>query len=289
MSLRLLILAPDRAEPRFAEVTGRPLGRLAAVLAGAGVAVEARPWTEADDTRGFDAVSPLLAWSYHARQADWAARLERLAAGAAPVVNPAEALRWNTTKTYLAGLEAAGVPIVPTLFVEAVTPEAIAAAHDRFGDEIIAKPQVSGGAFATVRIVRGAAAGGGPAGPAMLQPFLPAVAGEGEISLLFFGGVFSHAVGKVARAGDFRVQSQHGGAYAPIAPPAGALAVAARALAAAGRALAYARVDLIRDPAGALRLMELEAIEPDLYLQHAPDGGAAFARAMRRALEEQLA
>jgi len=119
----------------------------------------------------------------------------------------------------------------------------------------------------------------------MLQPFMPAITAEGELSLLFFDGVFSHAVAKMAREGDFRVQFQHGGRYQAIQPGADALKAATRVLEAAARPLTYARIDLLRAADGALQLMELEAIEPDLYLEHAPDGGAAFARAMVRAIE----
>jgi glutathione synthase/RimK-type ligase-like ATP-grasp enzyme len=174
------------------------------------------------------------------------------------------------------------------LFVDQLSAEAVAEAHARFGPDIIAKPQISAGAHETIRLAAGDRFEGGPGGPAMLQPFMPAVSGEGELSLLFFDGVFSHAVGKVAKAGDFRVQFQHGGSNAAITPRPDAFEAAVQVLAAAGRPLTYARVDLIRDPQGRLRLMELEAIEPDLYLEFAPDSGAAFARAMRRALEAGL-
>jgi glutathione synthase/RimK-type ligase-like ATP-grasp enzyme len=280
-----MLLTPAPDEPRFASIAHEWADRLAAALALAGIAAETRRWTEADDLTGFDGVSPLLAWSYHQHPAAWAARLDALAACGLAVVNPVRALRWNTSKTYLADLEARGVPIVPTLFVGQVTPTALAEAHARFGAELIAKPQVSGGSFATVRVSGGALPSDGPPGPAMLQPFLPSITGEGELSLLYFGGVFSHAIGKVARAGDFRIQYQYGGTYGAIAPPAEALDLARQTLAAADDALTYARIDLIRDTDGRLRLMELEAIEPDLYLEHAPDGGLAFARAMRAALE----
>ena len=119
---------------------------------------------------------------------------------------------------------------------------------------------------------------------AMIQPFLPSVSGEGEISLLHFDGVFSHAVGKVAKAGDFRVQPQFGSTIGPITPPPVALDVAQAVLAAAPGRLTYCRVDLIRHPDGTLRVMELEAIEPDLFLEHAPEAGAVFAAAVKRAL-----
>ena len=286
--MRLLVLTPAREEPRFAAIASTWLERLKAVLGPAGVDAEARPWTELGDLDGFDGVTPLLAWGYHQAPAQWDGLLAALAEPGPPVVNGVAALVWNTRKTYLAKLEAAGAPVVPTLFVETATRAAIDEAHARFGDQIIVKPQVSGGSFATLRLVRGEDAfdpGVGPQGAAMLQPFMPAVAREGELSLLYFDGAFSHAVAKVAPPGDFRVQSQHGGVYRAITPEADARAVAERVLAAAGRSLTYARVDLIRDPQGELRLMELEAIEPDLYLEHAPDGGAAFARAMLWALD----
>jgi glutathione synthase/RimK-type ligase-like ATP-grasp enzyme len=285
--MRLLVLTPAREEPRFAAVASTWLDRLNAVLGPAGVDAEARPWTELGELDGFDGITPLLAWGYHQAPAQWIQLLARLARAGPPVVNGVDALVWNTRKTYLAELEAAGASVVPTLFVETATQAAIAEAHDRFGDEIILKPQVSGGSFATLRLVRGGAydAEAGPSGPAMLQPFMPAVAREGELSLLYFDGAFSHAVAKVAPTGDFRVQSQHGGIYRAITPELDAREVAEQVLRAAGRSLTYARVDLIRDPQGQLRLMELEAIEPDLYLEHAPDGGAAFARAMLWALD----
>ena len=285
MSLRLLLLTQAPDEPAFAAMAREWARRVAGALGRAGIEAETRRWTEADDLSGFDGVSPLLAWSYHSHPTAWAARLDALAASGLPVVNAPRTLAWNTTKTYLADLEARGVPTVPTLFVDRVTPGAIAEAQARFGAELIAKPQVSGGAFATVRISNGRVPPGGPQGPAMLQPFLPSILNEGELSLVCFGGVFSHAVAKIARPGDFRIQALHGGTDAAARPSAEALDLAARALAAAEGAPAYARIDLIRDQDGRLRLMELEAIEPDLYLEYAPDGGEAFARAMRAALE----
>ena len=283
--MRLTILTPAPDEPRFASVAQDWLARLARALEPQGVNVAACPWTACAGAGDADGVSPLLAWGYHQKPRAWRALLDRLAEAEVPVVNPAATLAWNTRKTYLAELEAQGAPIVPTLFVERLDAEAVAQAHDRFGADIIAKPQVSGGSFQTLRLAPGAALADAPDGPAMLQPFLAAVTGEGELSLVYFNGAFSHAVSKRAAAGDFRVQVQHGGLYAPLVAPPEALAAAEAVLAATGRRLVYARVDLIRDAAGALKLMELEAIEPDLYLEHAPDSGAAFARAMLWALD----
>lgn len=285
-SLRLAILTPAPDEPRFAALADRWFERLAEPLRAEGVEPAPRSWTEADDLGDFDAVAPLLAWSYHARAAQWDGLLDRLGRARARTVNPLDTLAWNTRKTYLGGLEQAGAPVIPTLFADRLDAGLIDQAHGRFGAELVAKPQISGGSFETVRLSAGRPAPTLPRGPAMVQPFMPSVSGEGELSLVYFDRCFSHAVAKIAKADDFRVQYQHGGLTSALHPPPEAFVAAERVLAATSRTLIYARIDLIRDPDGRLRLMELEAIEPDLFLEHAPDGGAAFARATRRALAD---
>ena len=109
---------------------------------------------------------------------------------------------------------------------------------------------------------------------------MPAIECEGEISLIWLGGEFSHAVEKRPRAGDFRTQPELGARIAPHRPADDELATAERILAAADEPLLYARVDLIRGLDGAPVLMELELVEPDLYLEHDPRGGGAFAEAV---------
>ncbi len=102
---------------------------------------------------------------------------------------------------------------------------------------------------------------------------------------MLFGGQFSHCIVKRPKAGDFRVQPHLGGTETPCAPPTGAIALAQAALKAAPAPATYARVDMIEGEAGALQIMELELIEPALWLQHAPDKGAAFAEAIKAAIE----
>lgn len=280
---RIALLTPAAHNP-YVRVWGPAFDRLMAALSGAGLEVVAIEWPKAAGA-DVDAVLPLLAWGYHQDAADWLAMLEALEARGVKALNPAAVLRWNTTKTYLADLEAAGVPVVPTVFVDRADDAAVAQARAGLGaDTVVVKPQVSGGSHETVKLGPGEALVGGPSGAAMIQPFLPSVSGEGEISLLYFDGVFSHAIGKVARQGDFRVQPQFGSTIGPITPPPGALDVAGKVLAAAPGRLTYCRIDLIRHPDGTLRLMELEAIEPDLFLEYAPEAGAVFAAAVKRAV-----
>lgn len=280
---RIALLTPAAHNP-YVRIWGPAYDRLTAALKGAGFEVVSMEWPRATEAE-VDAVLPLLAWGYHQDAADWLAMLDALEAKGVRALNPASVLRWNTTKTYLADLKAAGVPVVPTVFVDRVDDAVVAAARAELGGgTLVVKPQVSGGSHETVKLEPGEALVGGPGGGAMIQPFLPSVSGEGEISLLHFDGVFSHAVGKVARAGDFRVQPQFGSTIGPIEPPPGALDIAQAVLAATPGRLTYCRVDLIRHPDGTLRVMELEAIEPDLFLEHAPEAGAVFAAAVKRAL-----
>jgi glutathione synthase/RimK-type ligase-like ATP-grasp enzyme len=155
-------------------------------------------------------------------------------------------------------------------------------ARTAYGDTLVIKPPVSAAADGTHRLRRGDPLPDAARGRAMMvQPYLPSVAEEGEYSLLLFGGRFSHAIVKRPRAGDYRVQPHLGGSEEPCAPPDGAIEIAQAALAAAPAPAAYARVDLVRGLDGRLAVIELELIEPSLWLQHAPDGGESFVAAVR--------
>ncbi len=257
----------------------------AAVLLRAGFSVEARPWTEAGDLSDFDLVMPLVAWGYHLDPPRWYALLDRLERDGVPVLNPVPLLRWNSDKRYLAELGDKGVAVIPTRLVESMDDAALSEARALFGGELVIKPPVSAAADGTYRLggndtlpesVRGK--------PMMIQPFLRSVAEEGEDSILLFGGRFSHAIVKRPKAGDYRVQPHLGGTEVPCEPPAGSIELAQLALAAAPSRAAYARVDMIRGQDGKLAIIELELIEPSLWLQHAPDQGASFVEAIREAL-----
>ena len=281
----VLILVPAADEARFAD-SWRPLfERLATPLRQVGLTVASQPWTDPVQKDQARLVMPLLAWGYHGRQAEWFAFLDGLERDGVRVANPATVMRWNSIKTYLAELAGKGAPVVPTHICDRLTDAAVQAAFDAFGsDELVVKPQISGGSHETIRVKRHGALDGGPSGPALIQPFLPAVGEEGELSLFYFDGCFSHAVTKVAVQGDFRVQPQFGGRVSEIAPEPEALRAAEMVLEAAGAPLTYARVDLIRGLEHTPQLMELEVIEPDLFLEHAHDKGAAFAAAVMRAI-----
>jgi len=285
MTLRLVVLSPDPADPLYGDRIRPPIDGYRKVFASLGVQVDAHPWTQ-PIPEGTDGVLAGLAWGYHFQLDAWTAMLTAWPP-ALPLINPPSVLLWNTRKTYLLELAEKGVRTIPTLTPELSTPEAVAAAFDHFDtDEIVIKPLVSAGSHQTIRLKRGEAAPE-PATDRMIQPFLPSIGEEGEMSLFYFGGVFSHAVSKVAAEGDFRVQPQFGAKLTAFTPPAEAVALAEATLGAAPHGIVYARIDMVRDLQGRLALMELEAIEPDLYFALAPDAGHAFATAVLAHLGRQ--
>ena len=254
----------------------------AAALLRAGFSVEARPWTEPGDLSGFDLVMPLVAWGYHQDPPRWHALLDRLEHEQAPVLNPVPLLRWNSDKRYLAELGSKGIHVIPTRLVARLDESALADARAEYGEQLVIKPPVSASAYGTHRLGPNDPLPADSRGREMLvQPFLGSVAEEGEYSCLLFGGRFSHAIVKRPKAGDYRVQPHLGGSELPCPPPDGAVELAHQALAAAPAEAAYARVDMVRDNDGNLAIIELELIEPALWLQHAPDGGQSFASALR--------
>lgn len=260
----------------------------AAVLLRAGCSTEQRLWTEPGDLSGFDLVAPLVAWGYHKDPARWHALLDRMEQENVPVLNPVPLLRWNSDKRYLTELNAMGVATIPTRLVDALDEAVLAEARTEYGEELVIKPPVSASAYGTYRLGSADPLPDMANGRTMLvQPFLRSIAEEGEYSIMLFGGRFSHAIVKRPKAGDYRVQPHLGGTERPCEPPEGAIELACAALAAAPAEAVYARVDMVRDNGGNLAIIELELIEPALWLQHAPDGGVSFASALVAALPQK--
>jgi hypothetical protein len=112
-----------------------------------------------------------------------------------------------------------------------------------------------------------------------MQPFERGIVEEGEFSMMYFNGVHSHSILKTPKAGDFRVQEEYGSAIRLLAPEPGLLAAGNAAIAAIGQRLLYARADLVRS-GDAFRVMELELVEPSLYLRVDPGSPDRFAAAI---------
>lgn len=292
MSQSLLILTPD---PETASYEGRwpyVLDAYREALGGVDVEIFDQPWSK-PIARNYGLILPLMAWGYHTRPDSFAKVLEGLRGSGRPMLNPADIVAWNVDKRYLRDLAEAGVRIVPTLFAGHLSDEVIAEARADFATQaLVLKPVVSAGAKntlvfreASLKDVPAEGRSAPPSGAAMIQPFMPAIQSEGEWSLLFFAGRFSHAVLKTPKAGDFRSQPDYEAHLRALAPPTEALELAQAALDFIGsERLLYARADMVRDEAGRFCLMELELIEPDLYLTYDEDASGRFADAVEHAL-----
>jgi len=277
MRVAMLVPAPEYPEP-----WDWAFDPEADALRSAGAEVEPVPWTEAGDLSSFDLVLPLIVWGYHLDYARWLRLLDRAEAERWPMINPPTLLRWNGDKAYLAELAELGVATVPTLAVESCCDADLEEARQRFGTaSLVIKPPVSASATGTHRM--------DPSDdlpedsrrrPMIIQPLIEEIGKTGEFSLMLFDGELSHVVLKRPRPGDFRVQPHHGGVTVPCTPPPGAEQLARQALAAAPAKAAYARIDIIPDDEGTLRIMELELIEPALFLDYAPGSEARFTKAI---------
>ncbi len=286
--MHIAVLVPD---PDYPEPWRWTFDVEADALKKAGCSVDPIAWTKVGDISSYDLVMPLVAWGYHLEYARWLQLLDRAETEAWPMINPPALLRWNGDKAYLAELAERGVSTVPTLAVEACCDADLEEARRRFDSEwLVIKPPVSASASGTHRL--------GPTDdlpaeslrrPMIIQPLIEEIARTGEFSLMLFDGEFSHAVVKRPKSGDFRVQPHLGGITLPSSAPPGAERLAKKALAAAPVAATYARVDIVPDDEGTLRIMELELIEPALFLDHAPGAETAFTSSILSAAQKATA
>jgi glutathione synthase/RimK-type ligase-like ATP-grasp enzyme len=254
---------------RIAEDSDEPA--LVEALEALHVEVDREPWDGDGDWASYDLVVVRAVWDYVRRRdefLDWAAAVPRIA-------NPVEVLRWNTDKRYLARLAEAGIPVVPTTYVDGsfTPPEGF----------YVVKPAVGAGGVDTTlygpedvlaaarHVERLQADGRG----VLVQPYLEDVETAGEVSVVFLGGHLSHAVRKgplLAGSGD----------VTPHKPSKTERKLAEQVLATVPERLLYARVDLLPGPDGPL-LLEVELTEPSLFLAQSEGAADRFASAIRSA------
>jgi hypothetical protein len=269
-----------------------PSDQLAAdELARRGVIVMGVPWNTACEWRQFDAVVIRATWDYYTRAREYLAWLEAIQEQGIPLWNPAPLARWNMNKGYLRDLERASVWTVPT---EWVSPRAEVTLNQIVGargwTDVVVKPVVSASANQTWRIPGEVTAEDEQrlrtilrSGEAMVQPFIESIDDEGEWSFIYLGGEFSHAVLKRPAPGDFRVQAAYGGTAISFDPQNGWLDQVRSILNTVSWPWLYARVDgCIVD--GRFMLVELEMLEPDLFLNLNAAAPARFAESLMRVL-----
>ena len=279
-----------------------PEGAIDAALHGAlearGIDFDRPLWNDPTVTwSDYDLAVVRTPWDYTQDRDSFVAWAERTATQVR-LENSADVLRWNTHKSYLIELEERGVPIVPTAWLGQGTSIDLAAlCASRGWGEVVVKPTIAAGSDGLLRVAAGDAHG--PAaqshidallakGDAMVQPFRRRIS-EGELSLVAIEGTVTHAVRKLPADGEYRVQGRYGGRYAPEAMSVEAVALAEWILESVGTPLLFARVDLVLADDGTLELGELEATEPDLYLELSEQGTEIFVDAILRRASQPVA
>jgi hypothetical protein len=243
-------------------------------------------WVAWDDPNvrweDFDLAVPRSTWDYHRRLDEFLAWVDR-AAKATQLLNPSAVLRWNAHKTYLRDLSEHGFHVIPTEWIARGTEITLLGVLARRGwTDAVLKPAVSAGSFETHRVDGRAPDQATFARlvadrDVMLQAYVPSVEGYGERSMIVIDGELTHAIRKSPRfaAGEEEVSPA-------LAPAEDEREIAYAVLAHIGRDLLYARVDLARDDAGRPMLMEIELIEPSLFLLQSPTACDRFAAAILR-------
>jgi hypothetical protein len=259
---------------------------LRASLEARGARVRALPWHAIDPEDSSAIVCLRSTWDYHRRWPEFRGWVEGFGRAAGRLWNPPSTVLWNADKRYLGELAEGGIALPITRWYEPGTrPDVDAFFRETGVVQAVLKPRVSATAFGTHLLTPGSdrhhldwraleRAG------AVLQAFVPEIA-AGEVSLVFVDGSYSHAVHKQPAPGEFRVQRDFGGRIATMAPSPPLRTFAERVLQTAARPWIYARVDLVETRAGPI-LMELELIEPDLFLARAPDAADRLADALLR-------
>lgn len=263
-------------------------------LADLGWAVQEIPWQQPnvvwDD---YDMVVIRSPWDYQKDVPSFLKVLERIDRSSAQLQNPLDIVRWNLEKSYLKELQGWGVEIVPTRWGANLGRTSLESLFlDLQTEQIVIKPTVGANADDTLWLARC-----GPrdltvqaiatfgSRPFIAQPFLHSVVEQGEYSLFYFGGDYSHAVLKTPKKGDFRVQEEHGGNITAYQPDEELREAGSRAIRAIGRPLLYARVDLVYLASGKPAVMELELIEPSLYFPYNAESPRRFAQALHQMSE----
>lgn len=257
-------------------------------MAALGWMVDTVPWRDSSiDWNAYDAVYICTPWDYPEDTELFMRVLETIDASSAHLLNPLPLVKWSLAKTYLRDLEARGAAIVRSVWFDDIAAAQIPGWFETLGsDTVVIKPDVGANAQDTYVLSAPVAAELTThllktfAGrPFFVQPFMNNVQSEGEYSLFFFNGEYSHAILKTPAQGDFRTQEEHGADIRSIRASAEQIAAARAVLTLVEPQPVYVRADFVRDDNDNFLLMELELIEPSLYLR--TDAGAAdrFARA----------
>ena len=253
-------------------------------MANRGWAVEEVSWRDQSvDWSVYEVVVVRSPWDYQDEPELFQKALEKIVSAGCILENSLSLIEWNISKHYLAELESKGVPIVPTRWFNTfVADEVLKAVDEQGAEDFVIKPVISANADDTYRLNKSLLQQSAEKlaevfsnRDFMLQPFLNAIQEEGEYSLFYFGGHYSHTILKVPKDADFRVQEEHGGSLHSVEPEDALLTLADKTLAALPEQPLYARLDYIRSENG-FQVMEVESIEPSLYFNMDEDSPQRF-------------
>ena len=267
-------------------------GILLAFLQEKGLAITEEKWTdESVDWSTYTHTLLKSPWDYFDKFPqfnDWLCSLEKLNI---KLLNPYKTIRWNSDKHYLADIQKEGLSVTPTQFCEKNTLPDLNLCFQILGaDELVIKPTVSGGSKNTFRFTKQTVLEVEvlihlllKEEAFMIQPFLKEIEDEGEWSFLFFNGEFSHSLLKKAKSGDFRVQHYLGGTIHPQNPSDEQILIAKQDVDFFAKDCLYARVDGVYVN-GTFNLMELELLEPFLFLFTHPQAYENYYKALKAML-----
>lgn len=256
---------------------------IAALLRQQAVAVSVVPWTSSIDWREFSLVLIRSTWDYHTRYQEFLTWIRLLESQNVSLWNTPSTLRWNTDKTYLSGIVAKDIRIVPTI----VVPDKQSLPDSLPWEEIIIKPSIGASSYGVLHMDtpsphawRREVQRQLGKGSVLIQEYQPQIK-NGEHSFIFFDKKFSHAVLKTPRSNEFRVQTEFGGRVTPVIPDEHTVHKLERFLTSFPDPLLYARIDGLLD-GDTFTLMEIELCEPELFLNTDAMAAKRFAEAILR-------
>lgn len=256
------------------------------LLENEGHVIKVISWSDDADWSQFDCAIIRTTWDYVKRHTEFVEKLKFISTKT-KLYNDINTVQWNIHKGYLLDLEKRGVTIVPTLLFKHDGPLNIPTSWKN--EKFVIKPAISATSYRTHvmdadKILSGSFRDDLVPGDWLCQPFVPHII-EGEFSLVYFGKQFSHALVKIPKSGDFRVQEEFGGEILPYKPSEKLLALGESIMKAIPQDLLYARVDVIPFE-NHYALMELELIEPSLYFRTSKESPQNFIKALKHAREK---
>lgn len=285
MRIALLSIEPDVLKEKYVaddDLVVEPLRRL-------GHDVDFVVWRHEVAWQKYDGVVIRSTWDYQDHLPAFLHVLNEIETQSR-LANPLDILNWNADKKiYLQDVEKRGGKIIPTIWGDSkIDDYLIQQWFEQFQtDELVIKPTVGANAQDASRLKRGAKVAGDLSKTFdqrsyMVQPFMHGIVEEGEFSLFYFNGDYSHGILKTPKVGDFRVQEEHGGEIKPVEPSAELLATGERIMQCISPTPLYARVDFVRTEVREFAVVELELIEPSMYLRMADKAPQMFAEAIDR-------